>query len=52
MYDSSLSLIIGFHGCEESVKQKLLNSSGSAVHSYPPEKLIARISLQTLVIFI
>jgi hypothetical protein len=36
MCDSRPNLIIGFHGCEEAVKQKLINSSNSIQISNKP----------------
>jgi len=36
MYDSRPNLLIGFHGCEEAVKQKLINSSNSIQISRKP----------------
>jgi hypothetical protein len=36
MYDSRPNLIIGFHGCDETVKQKLINSSSSIQKSKKP----------------
>jgi len=36
MYDLRPNLIIGFHGCEKAIKQKLLNSSGSIQISQKP----------------
>ena len=36
MYDSRPNLIIGFYGCDEAVKQKLINSSSSIQISQKP----------------
>ena len=36
MYDSRPNLIIGFHGCEDTVKQKLINNSDSIHISQKP----------------
>ena len=36
MYDSRPNLLIGFHGCEEAVKQKLIHSSNSFQISRKP----------------
>jgi hypothetical protein len=36
MYDSRPNLIIGFHGCDEAVKQKLINNSSSIQISQKP----------------
>jgi hypothetical protein len=36
MYDSRSNLIIGFHGCDVAVKQKLINSSSSIQISQKP----------------
>jgi hypothetical protein len=36
MYDSRPNLIIGFHGCDDSVKQKLINSYDSIQISQKP----------------
>ena len=36
MYDIRPNLIIGFHGCDEAVKQKLINSSDSIQISQKP----------------
>jgi hypothetical protein len=36
MYDSRPNLIIGFHGCEDEVKQKLINNPGSIQISNRP----------------
>ena len=36
MYDFRPNLIIGFHGCDDEVKQKLINSSSSIQISQKP----------------
>jgi len=36
MYDFRPNLVIGFHGCEDAVKQKLINSSSSIQISQKP----------------